>query len=731
MKKSLLLLIPSLFLVAACGKEPAGPVEPDKKPCNPGPCVDADEDGFCDVCGYPVELKHATSVSGDPSASFYLKVGEEKNIKATLSPTPTRQIEKTFKWKTSSSSIATVTPQEDTAKAVVKGIETGNVVFTATNDYNTDLVRQFYANVINYDDANMYLWEYKTEDRAKFGYVNVDGQKQGVPDGVARLGTIDWTFHRSNTTSLQSASGSLGFGKGDEPETLVTLKAENDRPIKKITIETSSANALSNVTVKVGDNEVINSVTPKYVQGEPMGSVTYVDEIEAPNKYNGDILIQFDTPEFDPARADDPTYRAPGAVYLKSIWIEYYDLEYKTTQTYDFEEMYADPESEMSKQITSSTTGKEFVLEDENFVLKINKVRRGSKFFEANSDITITAKKADEVIKYIEFNWETLASKKYTLKSSIFAGELYSTTYDNSNTGKLSLVLSETHVNSVLFESSNTNYIGLKSIVVKTLSGEQLEVENAKFEDGAKPTKVNYFDGDSFDPEGLGDVLVLFTNSEVPVYRLPISFVTFYDGPSYDEPADHSGKTTILAGGTTYVVGPILGFDLKVEGLEVKLQTMSFTLVKDMADINSTDTYFVTSPENHAFVLGSSGTNITKTAGCKKLPEVTFGDTLELSAAYKNDGFTFIKNSDNGLYTIQSIATEYKFGVGAAPECKDSAAKTPPLHEWKMSIDSETGVATISMNPEDEIYRYLTCSGTIIKPYSEMKGSIAIYKLNK
>ena len=730
MKKSLLLLIPSLFLVAACGKEPAGPVEPDKKPCNPGPCVDADEDGFCDVCGYPVELKHATSVSGDPSASFYLKVGEEKNIKATLSPTPTRKSEKTFKWKTSSSSIATVTPQEDTAKAVVKGMKTGSVVFTATNDYNTDLVRQFYANVINYDDANMYLWEYKSEDRAKFGYVNVDGQKQGVPDGIARLGIIDWTFHRSNTTSLQSASGSLGFGKGDEPETLVTLKAENDRPIKKITIETSSANALSNVTVKVGDNEVINSVTPKYVQGEPMGSVTYVDETEAPNKYNGDILIQFDTPEFDPTRADDPTYRAPGAVYLKSIWIEYYDLEYKTTQTYDFEEMYADPESEMSKQITSSTTGKEFVLEDDKFILDIKKARKGddkgNQFFESNSDITITAKEADEVIKSVEFNWETLASKKYTLKSSMFAGELYPTTYTNSNTGKLSLVLSEAHANSILFESSNTSYIGLKSIIVKTISGEHAKVKNVELENNI-PTKTNYIDGEQFDPAGLGDVLVSFTNSEIPVYKLPISYVTFYDGPSYDEPADHSGKTTALSEGTTYVVGPILGHDLKVENLTVTMSFATLTRVTAASDLTTGDYLFVI-PGSSKYWKGSmSNADMKKTASIGDLGDIEFNDTISVSSSLLKDALSI--TNDSGNFTIKNQSGGK---IGMTKSGNIGIAAGPDFSIWSGSVSDKFVDFVINGKDKDgnDLSKHLVFT-TIFELDDASSSNIALYKVNK
>ena len=349
--------------------------------------------------------------------------------------------------------------------------------------------------------------------------------------------------------------------------------------------------------------------------------------------------------------------------------------------------------------------------------------------FETNSAFTILSKKSDEVIQSVEFNWEIFGTNNntFTLKSSMFGNSIFPTTYSQSKTGKLSQILFEANANALRFENSNSSYVGLKSIVVKTCSGEHAVVKNVKLVDGAVPEKRVYFEGEQFDPTGLDYAIVSFTNENISDFRLPISMVTFYDGPSYDEPADHSAKTTNLQADTTYVVGEILGYELRVSNLTVKSDTISLTLVKSVSEITNSGKYFITSPEAHALVLGTAGSDIKSSKGCAILSSVEFTDEISISKLYANDGFSITKNEDNGLYTIATLATGNKYGLTAS--YSDSSAAKPAFCEWSIEIDSETGIASIEINPAEDVVRYLTCSGSIIKPYDAKKTDIAIYKL--
>lgn len=782
MKKSLLLLIPALFLIASCGdknEEPAAPRHEhifstewkfdgtshfhgcdcgEKKdaenhidgnndhlcdvcgfkipvpPCPDGQHVNAniDEDMICDICGYPIEYKHAKSVSGDPTAPFFLKVGEEKEIKATLEPTPERAVEKIFTWKSSNDAIASVeVDPSNTAKAKIVGKKAGKVTFTATNTYNpATLFRKFEATVVDFNEDNMNLWEYKSEDKSQFGYTS--DNKQGVASGTAVLNGLSWEFTRSAAISLNlTKGGMLGFGKGGDPETLVKLVNHNLRKVKSVSIETCSANGLAALTVKVGDTTVIEGSTPSsnkdYIPAMSSGDL---------DSLAGDISIQFDTPAMDPTRVEDETYIKPGSVYIKSIWIIYAEeeIEYKTVKTYDFASMYADTESDFYKSL-KSTAGPQ-TYEDDDYVISFAKIGKTNTeetlagYAKTNSDIEIKIKNTEEVIKSVTFEYQSGGTaNQYSVLSSNLGGAPY-LNYDGSgNDSKVTAIIPESNINAIQLQPSKNNYVAVISITIKTIEGKHAVIDSVAFADDAKPTKVEYSDGETFDPTGLGTATVKFTNSEIAVVELPETAFEYYDGPSYDEPADHSAKKTALSEGTTYVYAVYKGFEIKIEGLTVELQLMSLDLVKDLNDITDTDEYFITSPSNKAFTLGSSGSSITSGAGCQIISDLSFGDTLSLSMLYKDDSFNILKNTENGLYTLKSVKTDYMYGVTDKPA--SSTAKEPKNHEWAISINSETGIATISIGPISETTMWLGFNNKIIKPQTSDMANIAIYKLTK
>ena len=133
----------------------------------------------------PEEQKtHATKVTPEPNAPFYLKVGQTKLVNVSFDQTPTEDKEKTFTWKSDDVNKAKLNKNKDEykiteemltpedtkgLKCAITGVSEGAVTVSATNDYNKSIVGYFYPNVINFSEKNNYLWEYKSEDRKEFG----------------------------------------------------------------------------------------------------------------------------------------------------------------------------------------------------------------------------------------------------------------------------------------------------------------------------------------------------------------------------------------------------------------------------------------------------------------------------------------------------------------------------------------------------------------------------------
>ena len=702
-------------------EEKPAPIIPDNDPCPEGECIDEDGDGFCDNCGYPVDIQHGVKVTGEPSAPFYLKVGDVKNIRAKLDPSPDRKEEKTFTW-TKSNSNGNITPDSsNTANATVEGVKEGSVVFTATNDYNQTLIRRFNANVINYDDDNMYLWEFQKEDRAKFGYVNEEGKKAGVKDGTATLGDINWTFHRSDTFSLQSQKGGIGFGKGGKPETLIQLSSHNERQIKKIVIETASANALSNITVKVGDNIVINEKTPSY-SDEFIGSVSYRDNNDTPQKLTGDISIQFDTPNYDESRADDRDYKGPGAVYLKSILIEYYEyeLDWKTNVNYDFEAKFLE-KSYPFESITGTAKPVDFVDEENGIQIKFEAVTTNSKLTgqaATNKSIEVISTKPDEVIKKVSFIYQNgSTAPAYEEHSSVFGGDPYLTVVDNkkgqsNSTTSVGKFIMSNDVSSVKFYNNlgkgTQNYVGIKSIQVKTVAGNQLKINKLEFAPDAAPNKTSYFVGETFDPDGLGPINVSFTDETVPAIQVPSNEVTYYDENTHE---------VTLSEGTTAVVGSIQGVEIKVEGLSVTVDTSTkiYNRVKSNDELVDGDYLFVI-PSTKQYWDG------TKDAGLQSLGEVEIGDSMELLSSLQKSMLSI--TCKDGLVTIKNKANAK---IGMTEKGGFSVSSSPKYSNWSFEVND--GFVNFAING-GEYSKYLVFS-TKIELGTTPTSNIALYKVSE
>ena len=264
--------------------------------------------------------QHATSMSTDPNAPFYLKVGETRSIKVTLSPSPELDEEKVCEWTKKGDFLDYVVDSADSRKVTVTGKAPGTTTLTAKNTYNDTLTKSFTINVIDFDEEKDYLWQYQSSDRAQFGYENTDELKRGTAEGDANLNGMIWHYTRSRVTSLQSSMGAVGFGKGTEPEEHVHLETEVDRDVNKFTIEAASANSLATMTIKIGETVYMNEkVVPKDYY-DVIGKI----ESDEVTRTKGKIEIDVITPSYDSYKAEnEPGYKAPGAFYLKSILINF------------------------------------------------------------------------------------------------------------------------------------------------------------------------------------------------------------------------------------------------------------------------------------------------------------------------------------------------------------------------------------------------------------------------
>lgn len=372
MKKKILTLMPIAFILCSCNFKfkIKWPWSKDKEENNQNQVI-IDEKTIDDEDAGPINI-HASKLNCDPKASFYLRIGETRNLKLSFDQKPTLASERTFQWSASNDFVSFVVDSEDSMKATVKGVSAGTCTIKAINDYNSTLIGEFTVKVLDISDENSYLWQYDSStDRKEFGYST--DTKAGTPSGVAVLNGREWSYTRSKASSLQTDYGALGFGKGKEPETLVHLETESNRVVEKIVVEAASANSLAKLTVKVGETAIFNQVQLDRVSYDVVGTLT--SELCSAE---GKITFDFVTPEYDPAGAEDPNYKAPGAVYLKSILIYFQEetidrIEISEDSTMKVDYFKGESFSEQGLILEKVTSrGNRFVVDIENELVNEN-----------------------------------------------------------------------------------------------------------------------------------------------------------------------------------------------------------------------------------------------------------------------------------------------------------------------------------------------------------------------
>ena len=726
-KKMLLLPILGSFLLTGCKFSLFGKtIYLFEKPKDKEPEVIPDVD--------PEDMhQHATSLSystGSPNAPFYLKVGETRNLGVTLSPSPDLDNEKTCNWKIDNAeSVSYEVDSTDSKKVTVTGVKTGTSKLTVTNDYNRNLTYTFTIKVIDYDEDNDYLWQYTSEDRKGFGYI-YQTRPEGVTEGDASLNGINWHFTRSKAVTLQSSMGAVGFGRGGEPETHIHLECDNIRTVENFTIEAASANSLAKMTVKVGDTVFINDATVPADYYDTIGTI-YSDKDVTPS--NGKIEIDIVTPEYDPAKEADPTYKKPGAFYLKSMFINFADDVIPAHEkTYNFKALYEDQESTFYNSLSSS--GKQVSYADETFSFNFKSIKTESDkvpgYAVTNGDIEIKPLFSDEVFYKVEakFNFGELTTKSsYIVEKSKTGGLIYSSTgiASDKETGELKVLFFEDHLNMLRLKVSGSSYIGLESIKVTTVKGSPLTVKKIAVPEEFTPTKTQYMVGDEFSTEGLPDLEIEFNEEGIRPETLSVNALTWYDGTSYD--ADPSKAKTQLELGTTKVCGVYNGqLVVTITGITVLDNPQNLTLVKNVSEIDTTSHYYIIARVKGKLIRGSAGSSMggNSDAGQGSLA-ANVGESVSISAAFRNDYYVFEKESEK--FAVKSTTGHY-FGITKSGNLSRSAK--PDNKYFTLTMDAD-GLMTIAFEKPDDssVVKYLALGSSAIGLQTEVTANLSLYKV--
>ena len=753
-KKKLLLILPISFFLCSCnladvgigqfkpfssefwqslsifGWQPFGGKDNKEGTHNDTPIDDVDID----------ENKHATSISADPSAAFYLKKGESRTVKVTLSPsTGVRDEEKTFTWSITKGDGVTIPSgvTGNTIEITAVKASNGNVV-TAVNDYNHSLTKSFTIHVIDFDEENDYLWQYASEDKNQFGYTSEN--KIGNASGKASLNGLVWSFLREpEPTSINTTqSGCIGFGKGENPETHLHFETNVGRPVESITFEVASANSLAKMSVSVGETAYMSEKVVPKVSNNSLNFLT-TNEVSTP--VSGKIQIDVNTPEMDNSRKEDPDYNAPGAFYLKSILIHFGgEIEPVTVQTFNFKEMYDNRVKGDGLFGDLTTTAKTIEFSENDVDVTLEKVKAEATkdetipgYAHTNGYIDIKLNKPNEEFYKVEFkmNYGSASSKTiYALQMSKSGGAPFTpsgivSSIDES-VGLLDVSLfSNDHYNIIRLRPTNDKSVanvGLDYLTVTTKAGINPTIAYISAPSDFEPSQKEYYDGDLFNVEGLNDLIISYNEPGVEPDGLPASEVEWFDGTSYE--ADPTTAKKELQAGTTKVYGVFRGEVVAtVEGLTVIGESASLTLVKSANQLEPNYKYLIVGKYSSGYTsLNGAGTTNDTIKNGYVLNDFVLNDSISLSKTFETRAFTASFDGDSKLHFQNFNGNKIALNSSGI-----TFSKTATNDAWDFVIDSENHLVMTLDNKEFGVNN----STGVFSAYSSSstaKGSIYLYK---
>ena len=332
----------------------------------------------------------------------------------------------------------------------------------------------------------------------------------------------------------------------------------------------------------------------------------------------------------------------------------------------------------------------------------------------------------------IEFANVSERDNNYRLFSSILGGSIYSEQLTQAANHKIIFNDFESSVNNVKLAPGLTSTgstvnanTGIVSILIRYSDQPHVEYDLSYGE--TKPLKLDYLEGDEFDPTGL----IVNLSSEV-LEEGPIDvtqYIEWFDGSSFNEAPQ---KTLLPA--SKNVVGVFNDKTFEVAINSVTSQSVNATRVTSLDQITADGKYFITCPAAKLVLLGSSKNDTIFTAnGSSQQENVSFGDQISLDILLKND-FITITPLENGKFTFNTEKGFFGLTKGGSATCSG----TCPNREFEMTIN-EDGTFSIVItamaydsndNEKGEVTMYLGCNTKdgVIKMYSTDKANLVIYK---
>ena len=398
-------------------------------------------------------------------------------------------------------------------------------------------------------------------------------------------------------------------------------------------------------------------------------------------------------------------------------------IDYRRTAAYE-----AIPGLNTTGKAITYTTGKnDRVQISYEKVAAGNRVSDGKALPKSNGNIFINILDTNLSIDKLNIEFAAVNKNKneYTLYSSIYGGDIYGEALMKAENYKIIYSEFEEHTNALYFEPSTTNYVGIVSILIR-----YKEVSHIQYDVSCEgtPTKMDYLEGEKFDPTGLS-VLLTPNGSEQSVNIT--DYVKWYDGSSYST----APQETLLPA-STYVVGVFRDKTFNVNIGSVTAESVSVVRVTNVDQLVEGGKYYITCPSAHLVLKGSTANGDIRTAnGSVQDDTITGGDNMNINIILKDD-YMDITPVEDGKFTISSRNGGY-LGItkGGSATCSSSV----PNRNFEITINGN-GTFTIKLtcmtyNSDDtekgEVTMYYGSNGsTLFNLYTTDKANIVIYKVS-